>query len=281
MKTTALAGPEAEESGSEGLKRAIEQAIEHTPNHHLLKRRLEAIASTDDLVCFLHRFLHFNDALAARVPFLAGLIHLNPQLFADPGDIEEFCRRRNAQVSAYIAEAANDEYRMTSAGNLVHQRLSQLFFKAVLEHYAIRGSDFDGAHPMPHAVVKLLDEARTLFFEDARLETICRAIGFHVGLEFYADQEFNLVDTYLRHQHERLVSTLMHKFDGEPAAYLWMSLHTVVEVGHYRAGIAAVEDAVRFCVPRETAPRVQEWILEGLATFASLQRRFYECVLPD
>lgn len=280
MATTTSAGPEAGESGTERLRRAIEHAIEHAPNHELLRRRLAGLRSTDELVCFLHRFLHFNDALAARVPFLAGLIHLHPELFADPGDIEEFCRRRNARVSAYIAEAANDEYRMTSAGTLVHQRLSQLFFKAVLEHYAMRGSDFDKAHPMPQAVATLLDEARTRFFDDARLETVCRAIGFHVGLEFYADQEFNLVDTYLRHRHEGLMAALLGRFDGEPAAYLWMSLHTVVEVGHYRAGLAAVEDAVRFCVPREMAPRVQEWILEGLAAFADLQRRFYECVLP-
>ncbi|NML44489.1 type IV secretory system conjugative DNA transfer family protein [Ramlibacter sp. G-1-2-2] len=280
MTTTTWAGPEAGESGTEGLGRAIEHAIERSPNHDLLQRRLEGIRGTEELVCFLHRFLHFNDALAARVPFLAGLIHLHPELFADPADVEEFCRRRNACLSAYVAEAANDEYRMTAAGNLVHQRLSQLFFKAVLGHYALRGPDFDRAHPLPQSVAMLLDEARTLFFADARLETVCRAIGFHVGLEFYADQEFNLVDNFLRHQHEGLVAALSAKFDGEPAAYLWMSLHTVVEIGHYRAGLAAVADAVRFCVPRDMAPRVQEWILEGLAAFADLQRRFYECVLP-
>jgi hypothetical protein len=279
MTTTTSAGPESGEE-AEGLRRSVEEAIRRTPNHDLLQRRLEGIRTTDQLVCFIHRFLHFNDALAARVPFLAGLIHLHPELFADPADSEEFCRRRNAHVSAYIAEAANDEYRMAPGGSLVHQRLSQLFFKGMLEHYAMHGQDFDGAHPMPDAVAALLQEARTLFFDDARLETICRAIGFHVGLEFYADQEFNLVDTYLRHRHEELVAALTRKFDDEPAGYLWLSLHTVVEVGHYRAGLAAVEDAVRFCVPQEMAPRAAECILDGLSAFAGLQRRFYECVLP-
>lgn len=276
---TTLAVPESDEAVIEGLKESVQEAIERTPNHDLLQRRLEGIRTTDDLVCFLHRFLHFNDALAARVPFLAGRIHLHPELFSDPSDAEEFCRRRNAQVSAYIAEAANDEYRMAPGGNLVHQRLSQLFFRGVLRYFGVRGSDFDRAHPLPPQVEQLLEEARTRFFDDAKLETVAQAIGFHVGLEFYADQEFNLVDTFLRNHHPALVESLMAKADGEHAPYLWLSLHTVVEIGHYRAGLAAVQDVVRFCSPRELAPRMPRRILEGLAAFADLQRRFYESVL--
>src|SRR5437764_3301132 len=167
MITTTLAEPEPDETLIEGLKETVQATIERTPNHHLLQRRLEGIRTSDELVCFLHRFLHFNDALAARVPFLAGRIHLHPELFNAASDDEEFCRRRNAQVSAYIAEAANDEYRMSPGGNLVHQRLSQLFFRGVLRYYRMRGSDFDGAHPLPDELKPLLHEARTRFFADA------------------------------------------------------------------------------------------------------------------
>jgi hypothetical protein len=277
--TTTLALPESDELGVDGLRQSIREAIARTPNHDLLRQGLDGLRTTDELVCFLHRFLHFNDALAARVPFLAGLIHLHPELFADPGDVEEFCRRRNAMVSAYVAEAANDEYRMTPGGNLVHQRLSQVFFRAVLRHYGKHGPGFDAAYPLPAEVTQLLQEARTCFFDDAQLDSIGAAIGFHVGLEFYADQEFNLVDTYLRNRHPELVATLAEQADGERAPYLWLSLHTVVEMGHYRAGLAAVEDAVRFCMPRESAPRMARRILAGLDAFADLQRRFYRSVL--
>src|SRR5215468_1548492 len=106
MTTTTLAVAESGEVGAAGLRQSIKDAIERTPNHDLLQRGLAGLRTTDDLICFLHRFLHFNDALAARVPFLAGLIHLHPELFTDPGDVEEFCRRRNAMVSAYVVEAA-------------------------------------------------------------------------------------------------------------------------------------------------------------------------------
>jgi hypothetical protein len=281
MTMTTLAVHESGEAVIGGLTQSIQAAIERTPNHDLLKRRLEGIRTSDELVCFLHRFLHFNDALAARVPFLAGRIHLHPELFVDPADSEEFCRRRNALVSAYIAEAAHDEYRMSPGGNLVHQRLSQLFFRGVLRHFGVRGPDFDRAHPLPTEVKDLLQEARSRFFEDARLETVGCAIGFHVGLEFYADQEFNLVDTHLRNHHPALVESLKAKSDGEAAPYLWLSLHTVVEIGHYRAGLSAVQDAVRFCSPGDMAPRLARRILEGLDAFADLQRRFYESVLAD
>lgn len=280
MTSTTLAFPESGAVGAAGIRQFIRDAIERAPNHDLLQRGLEGLRTDDELVCFLHRFLHFNDALAARVPFLAGTIHLHPELFMEPVEDEEFCRRRNAQVSAYIAEAANDEYRMSPGASLVHQQLSQRFFRGVLAHYRLRGSDFDRTHPLPPATARLLHEARSCFFEDATLDTVCAAIGFHVGLEFYADQEFNLVDAYLRDHHPDLVASLTAQSGEEPAPYLWLSLHTVVEMGHYRAGLAAVEDAIRFCAPREASPRMEQRIVEGLSAFAELQQRFYRSVLP-
>ena len=261
---------------------AIEAAIGSAPNNRLLRDRLDSIHAPEQLVRFLHRFLHFNDALAARVPFLAGWIHLNPDLFADPDDIEDFCRQRNATIAAHVAEAANDEYRMAPGRNMVHQRLSQRFFRGVLDFYRVDGDAFDRDHPMPPAVSTLLREARTRFFDDRDAAAVFAGIGFHVGLEFFANEEFNLVDAFLRERHPDLVAALKRDGEaGEDAPYLWLSLHTVVEIGHYRAGIEAVRDAIRYCRPREAAPRFARDIMAGLDAFADLQRRFYQAVLTD
>jgi hypothetical protein len=260
---------------------AIEAAIAAAPNNRLLQQRLDTIGSSEDLLVFLHRFLHFNDALAARVPYLAGWIHLKPDLFADPDDSEEFCRQRNASISAHIAEAANDEYRIVAGRNMVHQRLSQNFFRGALEFYGVDGHAFDRRHKLPPRLVDLLGEARRRFFDEADPAAVFNSIGFHVGLEFFANEEFNLVDAFLCQRFPDLVAALKRTDNDEDAPYLWLSLHTVVEVGHYRAGLEAVADAIRYCRPRESAPYYAGEIMAGLAAFADLQLRFYNAALGD
>jgi hypothetical protein len=108
----------------------IEAFIRVAPNNAFLKRHLDTLRGEFALPRFLHRFLVFNDALAARVPYLAGLIHLTPDLFLDVGTRAGFLGQANARIAAYVAEAAADEYRMEKGQNMVHQHLSQVFFRA-------------------------------------------------------------------------------------------------------------------------------------------------------
>jgi hypothetical protein len=258
----------------------IETSIAEAPNNEMLQRQLLAIESDDAMTHFLHRFVLFNDALAARVPFLAGLIHLTPNLFLDPEADEDFCRQANGRIAAYVALAASDEYHVTPERNLVHQYLSQLFFRGVLEHYRVDGPAFDRRYPLPSGLGELLAEARGKYFHDRAPSEIFSALGFHVGLEFFADQEFNLVDQYLRARHPALVASL-EQHGAEESAYLWLATHTVVEIGHYRAGIEALKAAMTYCNPRDEAPRMLACIKAGFNGFIDLQKRYYESVSRD
>ena len=236
--------------------------------------------ATRALLRFLHRFVLFNDALAARVPFLAGLIHLTPNLFLDPGSGVAFCRQVNGRIAAFVAEAASDEYRMTDNRNMVHQYLSQRFFTGVLAYYGIDAATFDRLHPLPAASSALIDEARGKFFDERGPDQIFRALGFHVGLEFFAHQEFNLVDAYLRAGRPELVAWL-ESDNAESSSYVWLALHTVVEIGHYRAGLEALSAAVKHYHNRAETPLMVGRIKEGFDAFVDLQRRYYEAILRD
>ena len=268
------------DSALDSLGDWIDASIAEAPNKQLLEQQLQTIGGDEALMHFLHRFVVFNDALAARVPFLAGLIHLTPDLFIDPEADQDFCRQVNGRIAAYVAEAASDEYRMTPDRNLVHQYLSQKFFGGVLRHFQVDGATFDRRHPLPACLAELLGEARGKFFQQRAPGEIFAALGFHVGLEFFADQEFNLVDQYLRQRYPELVAGL--EGDGpDRSAYLWLATHTVVEIGHYRAGIAALKAALTYCYPREQAPLMLASIKQGFNSFVDLQRRYYESVRLD
>jgi hypothetical protein len=258
----------------------VEGAIAAASNNERLKRRLDTIDSEPRLLRFLHRFALFNDSLAARVPFLVGLIHLTPNLFLSPDGDEDFCRQSNGRIAAFVAKAANDEYGMPGGQNLVHQYLSQQFFRGVLAHYVVDRRDFNRLMPVPPQLGRLLDEARSKFFSERTPEQIFSALGFHVGLEFFAHEEFNLVDGHLRSRHPALVASL-ERADGEGPAYRWLKIHTVVEIEHYRAGLEALRMALGHYRDPSEAPAMRARIEQGFAAFVDLQHRFYEAILCD
>ena len=259
----------------------IETFIRTAPNNAFLRTRLLSLGDPEQLLRFLHRFLIFNDALAARVPYLAGLIHLTPDLFIDHTAPPGFLGQANARIAAHVAAAASDEYQMSPGRDMVHQRLSQVFFRGALAYYRPDGAwDFERRHPVPPAIAALLREARGKFFTAPDPADLFAALGFHVGLEFFANEEFNLVDRYLREAHPGLVTALLHSGD-DVCDYTWLALHTEVEIGHYRAGLAAVREAVAAYRDRAGAARMAATILDGLRAFADLQRRFYQAVFDE
>lgn len=263
------------------LRPAIEEFIRSAPNNAFLKGHLDARVGPDDLPRFLHRFLMFNDALAARVPYLAGLIHLTPDLFLEPGPQSGFLSQANARIAAHIAEAAADEYRIENGRNYVHQHLSQIFFRGALHHcWSGDPEAFERTHPISHRIAELLSEVRSKFFTTSEPCSIFQALGFHIGLEFFANEEFNIVDRHLCDRYPDMVTSLKESGRGV-STYTWLSLHTVVEIGHYNAGLEAVREALRTWRDPATAAEMAEAIMEGLRAFADLQHRFYSAVFAE
>jgi hypothetical protein len=258
----------------------VEEAIATATNKQPLQRQLDSIESDDQLLRFLHRFVLFNDALAARVSFLAGIIHLTPNVFVDPEADEEFCRQYNGRIAAYVALAASDAYLMSEHRSLVHQHLSQQFFRGALAHYDRAGPTFDRLNPLPYRLAEIVAEARSKFFDRKGPEQIFAALGFHVGLELFANKEFNLVDAYLREHHPALVASLEEDHGNGPA-YEWLALHTVVEVGRYRAGREALDAAVRYYHDRDAAPLMATRVKDGFNAFVDIQKRYYEAIFCD
>jgi len=284
MSAQPLQIPESGQIGEmpveESVDAWVERSVESAPNKARLQQRLDAIRTEDALVCFLHRFVLFNDALAARVPFLAGLIHLTPDLFVEREVDEAFCRQCNGRIAAFVAEAAADEYQMTAEQNLVHQYLSQQFFLGVLDHFGRDGKSFDRRFPVPERLMALLAEARERHFVERGPDHLFAALGFHVGLEVFAHQEFNLVDAWLKERHPALVSRLK-RGGKQGSAYRWLGIHTVVEITHYRAGLEALKLALDTYHRPDHRPRMTMSIREGFASFIDLQARFYQAILCD
>lgn len=277
-QAVSLVAPMTGDEGVSPIEKDILQLIERSSNKRQLEAVLEGIQDEAQLVQFLHRFLLFNDALAARVPLLAGLIHLSPGLFLDRREPVAFCAMRNARIAAYVAEAAADEYHVAPR-NLVHQHLAQEFLRGVMDYFGLKAARYETEQRLTPRVGELLTEARTRFFVERTLDDVMAALGFHTGLEFFAHEEFNVVDAYLRTRYPELVRQLEGNKKVEVNRYLWMSLHTIVEHRHYEAGMVALREALAFYAGPRSVDEAREQIISGFKVFSDLQRRFYQHIL--
>jgi hypothetical protein len=279
MQTVAIDSPHVIELGGE-VAAWIEDTVARSTNGIRLQQQLDLIGTDAVLTRFLHRFVLFNDALAARVPYLAGVIHLTPDVFVDFDADEEFGRQCNGRIAAYVALAASDEYHISKERNMAHQYLSQHFFRSALAHYNMSGEAFDRNNPLPPRLGAIIREVREKFFGRSGPDEIFSALGFHTGLEFFANEEFNLVDRYLREHHPRLVADL-ERPDQRGKPYEWLAIHTFVEVGHYQAGLEAIKAAVKHYRSPGQASTMAEKIKEGFTAFIDLQKRYYSAILCD
>lgn len=260
---------------SKNVYREWRRVIDAKQNLEVLHRTLATIQNESELVQFLYQFLLFNDALAPRVPYLAGLIHRSSGVFSAGNQRPEFCQRRNAQVAAFVAGAAQDEYRVTRHRSMVHQTLAQRLFARVLKHYAIRQDKLAEQLVSSNNLERILVAARDTFFDSETDTNIFAALGFHVALEFFASEEFQTVDSYLRTCHPDLVESLAGKSSRENA-YLWMSIHAKVEAAHHRAAVRGTRTALRYYAHPERLPLMADRLIVGFNAFAELQRQFYE-----
>src|SRR5580698_383925 len=185
-----LRGTQAHPSAGtmESIKWRILSLLESASSKRALQERLDSIRNEEELVRFLHRFLLFNDALAARVPFLAGLIHLTPGLFADTEEPIAFCQNRSGRIAAHVAEAAMDEYERRGPEDLVHQHLAQEFFRGLLEGCSANARETALRRALPETVAGLIEEAKSAFLDQRTADAILSALGFHVALEFFANE---------------------------------------------------------------------------------------------
>ena len=75
-------------------------------------------------------------------------------------------------------------------------------------------------------------------------------MGFHVGSEILADQEFVIIDAVLKARRPEMVAALeamrVEVLSEKHNAYYWIRIHTGVEAEHFDAALKGVNNALRF-----------------------------------
>lgn len=217
--------------------------------------------SEKDLVCGLAQYIHFNSVFGGGVANLAGEIALRKDLFRDSSESIEMLADQSVEIASKIFFAAIDEF----GRRKTHRTMAKDTLRALMQHGKYAAKNMNVA------------EATNIAIEDVSLgyclnrsvteAEIFHSIGFHMGSELLADEEFNIIDRFLQAKHGNLVQCLKSQ-----DAYTWIQIHTTVEADHFDAAVESANSALQYYVG--SASEAKAWILEGFSRFANVQSQF-------
>lgn len=246
-----------------------------------LRAAFEGAQSKEQLLTVLGRYVQFNSAFGPGLANLAGEIAARQGLFRDAEEPVRILADRASEVAADFFYAAVDEFDdRATVWRDTHRTLAQATVKGMGRFFGyepVQLNDVIRINPATEAALPRVFEGYGL---GAKLgeDRLFFGMGFHVGSEILADQEFLIIDRVLKAQRPEMVAALeamrVEVLGQKHNAYYWIRIHTGVEAEHFDAALKGVNNALRFYSGANDAAEVKAWILEGFRHFAVVQADF-------
>jgi hypothetical protein len=252
--------------------------------HHgneALKAAFEGATEPGAFLSVLGRYVQFNSAFGPGLANLAGEIAARQGLFRDPDEPVRILADRAAEVGSDFFYAAIDEFddRATHWRD-THRTLAQATVKGAGTFFGLTPTQLNDTIRINRATETAMADVSFGYGLGEKLgeERLFGGMGFHVGSEILADQEFVIIDRVLREKRPDLVKALQAmkvEILGEKHnAYYWVHIHTGVEAEHFDAALRGVNSALRFYAGANDPAAVKAWMLAGFRRFAEVQAGF-------
>lgn len=249
-------------------------------------------------VRFVAYYTTFNGCFGSAVAQLAGTIGSARNVFIDPEETLDAVADRSVLVGSYFFDAARDEFDDTkNPARDTHRCLAQAFLKGLIacargENDAFRNEyasdkSLRSYLKAPGWLDELCARVRDGYGAKAALKPgpLFHAMGYHLGSEVLADQEFSLIDAHLRKEYPKLVAKLaatkIKIGVAEHDAYHWLKSHSghgdAVEFDHFQWAVEGVDRAFLY-TPSHLHEKMKAAVLEGFSQFAADHQTFFERV---
>ncbi len=259
------------------------------------KALAEAMADPAGFVRFFGRYTAWNGYFGSAVATLAGKLGRCRGLLLDPAQPIQQLADRSVFVASFFFDAARDEFDdRDTVHRDTHRCLAQSTLKGLIDWNAGRGV---AALQDSFSINALLSEPlwlRALNVQVAQgygagtpddLAAAFYSIGYHLGSELLADQEFSLIDRTMRAGAPAMVEFLKaHKVNiagQDHLAYQWVSIHSGhgggAEADHFKWATRGAELAFRF-VPEAMHGDLRRELHRGFRAFARDHEEFFGLV---
>ena len=255
--------------------------LESHRGNEALRSAFEGASSPERLLTVLGRYVQFNSAFGPGLANLAGEIAARHGLFRDREEPVRILADRASEVAADFFYAAVDEFDdRATVWRDTHRTLAQATVKGMGRFFGYEPARLNDVITINPAT----EEAMSRVFEGYGLgakleeERLFRGMGFHVGSEILADQEFLIIDRVLKARRPDMVAALeamrIESNGAKHNAYYWIRIHTGVEAEHFDAALKGVNNALRFYAGERETDQVKGFMLEGFRHFAVVQADF-------
>jgi hypothetical protein len=219
----------------------------------------EAMRTREGRLRLLGRYTCWNGWFGSGVASLAGKIGRSRAVFEDPAQPVRALADRSVFVASYFFDAARDEFddRDTTWRD-THRCLAQATVLGLVARDGWSPEDADAVLAEPlwlGALGARVAQGYGVGSPDTAM-SIFRAMGYHLGSEVLADQEFTSIDATLRRHAPDLVSWLAEhpmEIAGQPHdAYAWIRIHSGhgggVEAEHFEHAVQGVRRGLEYAV---------------------------------
>src|SRR5882672_10771786 len=257
----------------------LEYVLASHSGNSIFQQLLTRITTGEELLITLSGYIYFNSIFGSGVANLAGEIGARQNLFRDPDEPIALAADRSVEVAARFFFAAIDEFGGASHRS-THRTLAQATLKGSASFLGYGTATLNQLAEPNARTLTAIDRVRDGYAINQQVDEqkLFRAIGFHMGSEVLADEEFNILDSFLRAEYADLVEHLKRVRvpinDVKVSAYHWIQIHTTVEADHFEAAMLGANLALRYYAGAESPAQIKEWILDGFSVFAATQTDF-------
>ncbi len=256
----------------------------------------ESVPDMGKLVRFVQRYTAWNIAFGAGVCTLASKIGRSTSLFREAG-YPPAVADRSVLVGSYFFDAARAEFNDGATRHRdTHRCLAQAFLLGIIQYAEKSDSSYADAGKLealfaePLWLTGLRNHCGTGYGQGSPddLSSIFRAMGYHLGSEVLADQEFTHIDRSFRELQPELVTALeaaQIEIAGQShEAYFWLRAHSGLgdgaEADHFKWAVRGVHRAFDY-VPESLHEELRAQIDHGYLEFAADHEVFFNKVNSD
>lgn len=255
----------------------------------------EAMPDPAGFVRFFGRYTSWNGFFGSAVATLAGKLGRCRGLFLDAAQPIQQLADRSVFVASFFFDAARDEFDdRDTVHRDTHRCLAQSTLKGLIDWHASQGVTKLQDNTAINALLQEPIWLRALNTQVAQgygagtpddLGAAFYSIGYHLGSELLADQEFSLIDQTLREGAPAMVEFLrQHKVNiagQDHIAYQWVAIHSGLgggaEADHYLWATRGAKLAFRF-VPTMLHDDLRRELHRGFRAFARDHEEFFKLV---
>lgn len=243
------------------------------------------------LYCFMQRYAYFNSFAGSLVARLASSIGLSYQLFrqSEVAVIEQ--SDRGLEIAAKVLAATIDEHADAGAQQVPHRTLAQATLQAIGEYAELSEAELNKISQAPSWMETIIQDLIAGYQGRIdNLEALVTALGFHIGSEMLADQEYSLIDKVVRHTNRGsgfdawLQGKQVLVKSKRLSPWYWIVVHgkhnsSGVEAEHFQLALDALNLLAQY--RPESGELILQWASKGFLDFAELQQRLFSCTQAE